>query len=494
MQTEVKTSVGDQVVRGTLWMGAWRWSARLIGFATTILLARLLMPEDFGIVATGAIVSGFFGIITKLGTDAYLIRHENPGRSDYDTAWTLRIIVVSVATTGIYFSANPAAVYFGDPRLVNVLQILAVAGFVSSFTNIGMTIYRRELQFRQIALIGMTQRLTSTATIIALAFWLQNYWAMIIGEIVFTLVGLALSFIHPYRPRFSLRQLRHQWDFCKWISVQNVATFLAGQGDSFIIVKYFGIELMGIYSMAMRFAALPSKQLLAPALPPVYSGLAKKQHDAELFKSSIIKVVGATAILIIPASTLVASLSEALITSILGERWIPAIPLVAALTLSVMLGVLTSPAGAVLTILGRVKLLAGLNWLSAIAVVAILFVVAQWQDIDMLVWIRVVISLLLLVMYYAFMLAATGIPVSAMLGVFYRPLLASLVMAAVIYQVSTLSISLWSVIFVGGALGGAIFLLCLALLWKLAGSPESGETLLANKLVRVFRRRLQQPS
>lgn len=493
MSRDPNISVGEQVLSSTLWMGSWRWSARLIGFATTIILARLLLPEDFGIVATGAIISGFFGIMTRLGTDAYLIRHENPERADYDTAWSLRLIVICVASIGIYFAAQPGADYFNDQRLVDVLQILAVVGALNGFTNIGLTIYRRDLQFRKIAMIGITQRLTSTATTIALAIWLQNYWAMVIGEIVFTLVGLALSFIHPYRPRFTLVHLRYQWDFCKWITLQNIATFMAGQGDSFIIVKYFGIELMGVYSMAMRFAALPTQQVLAPALQPIYSGLAKKQHDLGEFNSSVIKLVSATAILMLPAATLVSSLSQELITAILGDRWLLAIPLVVALTLSIMLGVMTGPAGAVLTIKGRVRLLAGLNWFSAVSVVAVLFIVAQWQDVEILVWARVGISLCLLMFYYAFMLAATGISVFTLLDMAYRPVLASLAMALAVNLVSTMFSSDWAVILVGVTVGGATFLLVMALLWKLAGSPDAGETLLVNKFVKIIQRRVKRP-
>ena len=139
MQGNETASIGDQVVSGTLWLGSWRWSARLIGFVTTIILARLLVPEDFGILATGAIVVGFFAIMTGLGTESYLIRHKDPDHDDYDTAWTLRILVISISTVGIFFAAGPGADYFNDQRLVDVLQVLAIAGWLGGFANIGLT-------------------------------------------------------------------------------------------------------------------------------------------------------------------------------------------------------------------------------------------------------------------------------------------------------------------------------------------------------------------
>ena len=327
MQDNQAESIGEQVVTGGLWLGAWRWTARLIGFFTTIFLARLLVPEDFGILATGAIVVGFFSIFIGLGTDSYLIRHENPDRDDYDTAWTLRILVISIASVAVFLASQPGADYFGDQRLVEVLRVLAIAGWLGGFSNIGFTMYRRDLKFRIIALIGISKRITASVVTVALAFWFKNYWAMVIGDIVFILLGLLLSYTHhSYRPRFTLIRLHEQWEFSKWIVVQNIASFLQSQGDSFLVVKFFGIELMGLYAMAGRVAAMPTRQIMAPMLTPIFSGLSKKQADSEVFSSSILKVTGATAALVLPAATLFVCLSEELITTILGERWLLAIP------------------------------------------------------------------------------------------------------------------------------------------------------------------------
>ena len=492
-QSKDTISIGEQVVSSTLWMGSWRWSARLIGFGTTIILARQLVPEDFGILATGSIIMGFFAIMTGLGTDSYLIRLENPDRDDYDTAWTLRFIVISIASIAIFFAAQPGADYFEDQRIVAVLQVLAVVGWLDALTNIGLVMYRRDLQFRKIALIGISQRITASTITIALAFLLKNYWAMVVGEMAFMLVGLVLSYTqHSYRPKFKLINIRKQWDFCKWIVVQNIATFISSQGGSFVIVKYFGIELMGVFAMAGRVAALPTKQLIAPVLPPVYSGLAKKQHDPEEFIASVLKVIGATAVLVVPGATLVACLSEEIVITVLGARWEMAIPLVAPLTLSVLLGVLAGPAGLVLTIKGRVKLLAGWNWFSAVAGLVVLLFAVQWFDIVELVWMQVGVALLFLMVYYGFMLATVRIPVLTLLGSFYRPLLASLAMALVIYLVSSMIGSAWLVILAAVVFGGASYLLVATLLWWLAGSPDSGEAMLVRKLLNIIARKLNK--
>ena len=191
MQGNETVSIGEQVVSSTLWMGSWRWSARLIGFVTTIILARLLVPEDFGVLATGAIIIGFFTIMTGLGSDSYLIRLEAPDRDDYDTAWTLRLIVISIASIAVFFAAQPGADYFNDQRIAAVLQVLALTGWLGGLVNIGLTIYRRDLQFRKIAIIGISQRISGSVTTIALAFWLKMLITCLSTIISFEITGRA---------------------------------------------------------------------------------------------------------------------------------------------------------------------------------------------------------------------------------------------------------------------------------------------------------------
>ncbi len=482
-------SIGEQVVSSSLWMVAWRWSARLIGLLTTVILARLLFPEDFGVVATAGIVSAFFSMMIDLGTDSYLIRHEAPDRDDYDTAWTLRLVVLSMSSACIFVAAQPGANFFDDQRLVDLIRLFAVVGFLSGFSNIGMTIFRRNLQFREIAIIGITQRLSATATTLVLAFWLRNYWAIVLGESVFALVGLVLSYTrHPYRPRINFSRVHQQWDFSKWILVRNLSMVLRSQSDGLIIAKFFGVELMGVFAMGSKLAALPTQQLIKPVMVPIFSGLAKKQDDREVFAASALKVIGAMAFITFPAATLFAVLDEPLVNLILGERWDAVIPLVAPLILTLGLGVLGGPVGTVLTIEGRVKLLAVLNWFAAIIVLLVMLLVAQWRDLELLVWVRFALASAMFVVTGYYFKTILQVSMKALLSSIYRPALSSVAMALVIHYPTSITNNAGITVMTGVVLGGFSYILALGLLWRLAGSPDSGEALLVRKLGKVLAR------
>ena len=485
-------SVGERVLTSTLWVGSWRWTARLIGLATTIILARLLLPDDFGVVATGGLVVAFFDILIDLGTDNYLIRLSDPTREDYDTAWTLRLSVIAAASAVTFLAAVPVTNFFDDHRLMDVIRVLALANIMRGFTNIGLTMYRRELEYKKIALVGLGKRLVGAVTTVSLALVLRSYWAMVFGAMALYAAELVLSYlIHPYRPRPTFVRFREQWDFSQWIVVRNLAVFLQGQGDQIIVAKYFGIEQIGFYSMAMRFAALPTSQLIAPMQNPVYSGLAKKR-DPVHFNRGLQQIIGATSAVVLPAATLLATLSDPFVLAVLGPKWLSTAPLIAPLVFAAGFAALTQPAVSALTLVGRVRLLAVFHWVGAISVISVTLIVGYLGNIQQLAFARAGLALALLISYYVWVAVSLAVPWTRLLGCTYRPVIASLVMAFVTASIASISCGPMLKIAIAIVAGALIYPVSLYGLWRAASSPESGEALIVRKASVVLARALKR--
>lgn len=469
-------SLGERVLVATLWMGGWRWTERLLGFVNTIVIARLLAPDDLGIVATALVVVALFEILIDLGTDKYLIRLPEARREDFDTAWTLRLAVIAAAAAVIFLSARAIATYFGDARLADVLYVLAAAGLLRGFTNIGLTIYRRDLRFDRIALVGLAQRLAGIAATVIFAFVLQNYWAIVIGEVVARVVEVALSYlVQPYRPRFSVARAAQQWKFSKWVVSRNVAGFAQGRGDQFLVAKFFGVEQMGFYAMALRLAETPTRHLVAPMSMPLYSGLAQKQQDPAQFVSSV------------------AALAEPLVLGILGVKWQSAVPLVTPLVFTLAVAALAEPLVTTLTLFGRMRLLAMLEWISAIVVFGIMLAAAQTFSIEGFAYTRVFLMLALL--GFVLMYAGRELRISwpRLLACFHRPLAASAVMAAVITMVFKMSFGIWPTIALGTIGGGVAYIAVSYGLWRFTAARDAGEALLVRKIAKIISPRARAP-
>lgn len=486
-------SLGERVLVAALWMGGWRWTERLLGFVNTVVIARLLMPDDLGIVATAWVVVALFEILIELGTDRYLIRLPDAQRADFDTAWTLRLMVIATASAVIFLSAHGIAAYFDEARLVDVLYVIAAANLLRGFTNIGLTIYRRDLRFDRIALVGLAQRLTGIVATVIFAFVLRNYWAIVLGEVISRVAEVALSYlVQPYRPRFSVARFSEQWQFSKWIVSRNVAGFAQGRGDQFLVAKFFGVAQMGFYAMALRLAETPTRHLVAPISMPLYSGLAKKQHDPAQFVTSVLQAIGATAVIVLPAATLAAALAEPLVLGIFGLKWKAAVPLVAPLAFTMAAAAVAEPAVTTLTLLGRMRLLAVLEWISAIVVFSIMLAAARFLTLEEFAYTRVVLMLVLLGVMLGYTGAELRISWRRLLACLYRPLAASAAMAAAIAVVIAMSFGIWRTIAFGAALGGMAYIAVAYGLWRLSTAHDAGEVLLVRKISKLISRRHAQ--
>ncbi len=485
-------SLGEQVLASALWMGGWRWTERVLGLVSTVVIARLLLPQDLGIIATALVVIAMFDIFIELGTDRYLILLPSTERADYDTAWTLRLAIIAVASGVIFFSAQIAAGYFNDPRLAAVLRVLAVGSLLRGFTNIGLTIYRRDLRFARIALVGVAQRIVGFVVTVALAIALENYWAMVIGEVCSRLAEVALSYlVQPYRPRFSVRHLRKQWQFSKWIVTRNVAGFAHGWGDQFLAAKFFGLEAIGFFSMALRLAEAPTRFLIAPMSMPLYSGLAKKQHDRAQFERGLLQAIGATCVIILPAATLAAALAQPLVSGLFGAKWQAVVPLVAPLVFTVTAAVVIEPATTALILVGRARLLAMLEWISAIAAFSIMLTAARLLSFEQFAYTRMLLALLLVCIGYACTAAALRLSWRRLAACFYRPLIASAVMAVVMATVIGRFPGTWLTIALCTVLGGVTYVTVAYVLWRIAAAPDAGEALLVRKVLLLFGRKVK---
>src|SRR6185312_2887630 len=140
---------GSHMLRGSAWAVALRWCIRGTGLLSTLILARLLTPADFGIVAMAMLVVGALEILSETGQRLAIIRHPDPTREHYDSAWTISILIGLGLSAGIFAVAPLTVDYFHEPRAVLVIRCLALRALIGGFENIGVVDFRRGLRFQR---------------------------------------------------------------------------------------------------------------------------------------------------------------------------------------------------------------------------------------------------------------------------------------------------------------------------------------------------------
>jgi lipopolysaccharide exporter len=485
---------------GAAWMMSVRLVDRGIGLASTIILARLLLPADFGIVAMAMGVVAFLELFAAFGFDSALIQRADIERSHYDTAWTFNVVFGAVVGLGLLALAWPAAAFYQQPALAWVLYSLAFAPLIQSLENIGLVAFRRDLNFRAEFLITACKRLLLFVITVWLALVWRSYWALVVGIIVGRSLGVGLSYlVHPFRPRFSLAKRHELLGFSKWVLGTNFISFALQRCPDVIIGRALGATSLGLYTVGGEIASLPASELVAPinrAVFPGFARLAGEPGNRGALRSEYFTFIGFVAMLAIPAAVGVASIAHQIVPLVLGDKWLDAIPIVQIIALAGTLQVMQSTNYAVYLSVGRpsrqalihatqvVVLIPSMVWLSpsyGIIGAAVAFAVSC------MVTYPVNVSMLL---------PALEARLRDYVRPLWRPVLAAAAMYFVLRAVSEPSVGLSASLQMFAlarsiVLGATVYVVVVLLSWLAVGRPTATETLVLERVVGFLREQLR---
>jgi O-antigen/teichoic acid export membrane protein len=347
------TTVQQRMAAGVVWMVAARIADRAIGVVSMLVLARLLLPDDFGLVAMATAIGAVLDLLGAFNFDLALIQRKDANKSDYDTVWTFNVMFGCFCAVSLLLLAAPAAVFYREPRLDLVMCALALVYFVDGFTNVGIVDFRKELRFRDEFAFIMYRRVITFVATIACALWLRSYWALVAGMLVGRLSGLYLSYrMSGYRPTLALSAAGRLFHFSKWLFLNNVLLFLSRSGPNFIIGRMNGASGLGVYTLAYEISNLPTTELVAPISRATFPGFSK-MHDTGLIATSYVKLLGIIALLILPIGIGIAAVAEPLVQFALGPQWEAAIPLIELLAIYGAISATQANNGIVWMALGR---------------------------------------------------------------------------------------------------------------------------------------------
>lgn len=469
---------GRQVMRGVSWAVVMRWCMRGIGLLSTVILARLLSPEDFGIAAMGMLVIGLLYAFSEFGTSMHLIRVRELDRAHCDTAWTITLLQHVVIGALLFALAPLAADYFSEPKVVGVMQVLAVSSIIGGFSSVGVALIRRELKFDLDFRFNVYKRVAKFVATVALAFILRDYWAIVYGQVVATVFAVGLSYtIHPYRPRFSLERAGEYVRFAGSILPMRAANHLVDSLPKVIVGSLGNSVAMGAFSVSHGVATLFTQEIVQPMGRGLFPNYAKLASDKEKLSSVYRKVLGTVALLALPIGVGVSAVAEDLVTVLLGDQWDIAVPLVQYLAIGgALFAVSHTMFNQILIATGREKSAAVLAWVRLGVTIPILLAGLVWNEAIGVAQATIVAPLAYLPLTYLEVRRAVHLPLSSLFGLFWRPVLGIALMYLMIKMLHpagadwTVLRLLWDMI-----VGAGTFALVILGCWLLAGRPDGAE-------------------
>ncbi|MEM9014602.1 MAG: lipopolysaccharide biosynthesis protein [Pseudomonadota bacterium] len=327
MVNEPSEDLTRRVAVGALVVGASRLTVRSLGLINTLILARLLTPEDFGLVALGVTIMQLLQNISDIGVSETVVRYRNAERKQLDTLFTVSLIR-GVLIAAFFIAAAPfAAGIFDDPRIYWVFIGVSVTPLFHALMNPRFFEFERSLDFSRDFLAAALNKLVAVAVSIAIALTYQTYWAIIAGLAAGTLIQTIISYVvKPYLPRLSLAAFRELVGFTGWLTGVSLAAALNNKLDVLFLGRLVGPAATGAYFVGGQIASLPTEELAAPMSKAVYPGLAALQKNRDRMRNAFLRSVEVQGAITMPAAIGAAFVAPDLIALLLGGQWRAAVP------------------------------------------------------------------------------------------------------------------------------------------------------------------------
>jgi O-antigen/teichoic acid export membrane protein len=459
-------------------MIALRFFNRAVGFVSTLILARILIPEDFGLIAMAIVFSSFLSAISDMSVHVPLIQKANIDEDDLSSAWSLNLVICCAKAFVLIIGAGWVSAFYGDARLEGIVYALAMITLLSGAQNVGIVLFQREMLFhKDFIFMAVTKLLTFIVTIfLAIAF--RSYLALVAGMVSGALCKFALSYaMHPFRPRWCRSRWGEFFGFSKWLLLNNILGFLGYRGVELIIGKTMTARDVGLFSVGHEIATLPTSELTAPINRASLPGYSKLQGDVSALRQSYLDVLGLVALVVVPAGAGISVSAEVLVPLLLGEKWIDSVQLVQILSLVGVFSCLMANSGTVFLSQGKPRLLTMLSGVRVLVLFPMLVFVGQELG---LIGVAISLAMATLVWVSTSMLVLMrliSIKPRDFVSVTYRPLMAALVMMLVLSaQQEILELAIWWDAIVQVFVGVVVYLALIVSFWGFAGKPPGAET------------------
>ena len=353
---EMKDNLSNLVVRGGIMVAVMKVIERIMTMIRLVILARLLSPNDFGLMGIALLILTIFDTFSQTGLRQALIQKKEDIKGYLNSAWTILVVRSFFLVVVIALLAPYAATFFKAPDATNIIRVVPIAIICIAFTNIGIIYFQKELNFKKQVVLELCAITADFTIAITLAFALRNIWALVCGMLTGHFTRMIVSYVlHPYRPRFdfNLTKAAELFRFGKWVVGSTIMVFLITQGDSLMVAKIAGVAALGFYQVAYRISNITATEITYIITQVTFPAYSKIQDNKERLREAYLKVLSIVCFVAIPLATVIVLFSRDFTIIFMKEKWLPMVPVLQILSVAGLFRALAATATPVFYAVGR---------------------------------------------------------------------------------------------------------------------------------------------
>ena len=321
---ETVKEIGHKALKGSKWVFLSSVLSKSFQFITTVILARLLLPADFGIIAIAQIIIGVVSLFQDMGMTQALIQKKENIEESADTVFLFNIFWSLILYIAVFIAAQYIGAFFGNNEAVTVLRVLCLSFLFQPFNIISNALMKKEFYFKRLFNITLWPAIFSSLASIILAYFGFGVWALVLGILTGNLLNAVFAWLSiSWRPafKFNMGIVKDMLNFGGAISMQNVIIWFENTFDDILVGRWLGTPLLGVYRLGYNIAIIPASQIAGPINDVVYSTFVKLQDNKADLKRFFLYIIKYVSLITFPVGAFLFTASGILVTTVLGEKW-----------------------------------------------------------------------------------------------------------------------------------------------------------------------------
>ena len=325
----MEENLNNQIVKGVSWNLIETAVSYLVRFVIGIILARLLMPSDFGLIGMTAVFIAVSDIFVRAGFGQAFIRKENVTSVDADTVFYINLTVGLLIYLLLFLTAPLIAAYFNEPKLVDIVRVLSLVVVLNSFNVIQYALIRRHMLYKRKAVVTILSSMISGVAGVLCAYKGMGVWSLVVQQLVSRVI-LCLLFYHvsDWRPGWSFSKdiARSMFSFGSWLLLADLIAAFMNNFYRIIIGRFYSSEELGYYDRAHQFQSMVADTFTWALGIVAFPSFTRFQRNIGQMNVLVEKYVRYSTILIYPVLCIMAVTAKPMIALLLTEKWLPAVP------------------------------------------------------------------------------------------------------------------------------------------------------------------------
>lgn len=431
-------------IRGIRWTGSSQVITGALQFIQIAVLAHLLTPTDFGLMATVLLSLQFISTFADAGVSMGIIQAKELSDVQRSTLYWLHNGIALVAAIVFYLVTPTIASSLGEPQLIDLLQLSALLIPLTAMSTQFRVILHRNLDFKLVAV----QEIVSNVIYLGLSLWMAlagyGVWSLLVGYLVahgFGHIWIFSAGIRSWHPKavFDMQDLRPVLRFGVFHSGEKIIQFLSTKADQLIVTSLLGIHALGLYNMALNLVIYPIQRINQAVSQVTFPLFSRQQDNVEALRNGYLNVLKTVTLINAPLLAGIMVTAPLFIPLLIGPQWTESIMLTQVLSIYAYQRSTGAPSGSLLMAVGRTDMSFGWNLFALIATVPVIFAGATWFGLGGIAWGFVLLHLILGVVYYGKVIRPVIGPVGKdYMATLFKPLMFASMMGFLVRQLDHL--------------------------------------------------------